>query len=108
MPNAYFGGFVRRVAESLQLDRTLLYAMSARIWQAVAGPITIVLLIHCLSLEEQGVYYGLASVVGIQTFFELDSEHSGLAICSFGRWSASEMGRQRMQQLIRSAPLVSW
>lgn len=104
MPNAYFGGFVRRVAESLQLDRTLLYAMSARIWQAVAGPITIVLLIHCLSLEEQGVYYGLASVVGIQTFFELgllnilvsQSAHlvGGLH---------SEIGRQRMHQLIRSA-----
>jgi hypothetical protein len=62
---------VHAFKEFFQLDRTLLFAMAARVWQSVAGPITIILLIQCLTLEDQGVYYGLVSVVGIQTFFEL-------------------------------------
>jgi len=86
--------------EFFQLDRTLLFAMAARVWQSVAGPITIILLIQCLTLEDQGVYYGLVSVVGIQTFFELGllnilvSQSAHLA----GSTQSPE-GRLRLRQL---------
>jgi O-antigen/teichoic acid export membrane protein len=60
-----------RIADKLQVDRTLLYALSTRVWQAMAGPITIVFLIRSLSIDEQGVYYALATLMTIQLFFEL-------------------------------------
>lgn len=55
----------------LQLDRPLAYALMTRVWQAASGPITIVLLIRSLDLAEQGVYYGIIGIVGIQAYFEL-------------------------------------
>jgi O-antigen/teichoic acid export membrane protein len=45
--------------------------MSGRVWQAIAGPLTIVFLIRALNPNEQGVYSVLTSVMGIQLFFEL-------------------------------------
>ena len=53
----------------LQLDRPLAYALLTRAWQAASGPITIVLLIRSLDLSEQGVYYGIVGIVGIQAYF---------------------------------------
>jgi hypothetical protein len=91
-------------AHHLQLDGTLIYAMIARLWQALAGPITIVLIIRAMTLEEQGIYYGLASVMGIQVFFEL-----GLLTVLVGQTAhlssslESPMGRTRMAQLIHSS-----
>ena len=62
---------LRRFAGNLQVDRSLLYALSARIWQAMAGPITMVFIIRSLTLDEQGVYYTLSTLMTIQLFFEL-------------------------------------
>jgi hypothetical protein len=61
----------RKLAERLQLDKPLAYALSARFWQAISGPVTIALIIRSLSEDEQGVYYAIAGVVNIQAFFEL-------------------------------------
>lgn len=60
-----------RIREQLQIDRTLAFALATRVWQAITGPITIVMLIQGLTLPEQGVYYSLIGIVGIQAFFEL-------------------------------------
>lgn len=60
-----------RLAENLQIDRPLIYALTARSWQAMAGPLTMVFLIKTLTLSEQGVYYSLSSIMSIQLFFEL-------------------------------------
>lgn len=60
-----------RLAEKLQIDSPLLYALMARAWQALAGPITIVFIIRSLSEDEAGVYYGLSAIMSIQLFFEL-------------------------------------
>lgn len=102
MPSGNFSRFVGY----LQLDRTLLYALSARAWQAVAGPIGIFLLIHCLTLDEQGVYYGLASFVGLQTFFELGLLN--ILVSHSAHLNAelrSTVGRQRMGQLVAMSRL---
>lgn len=66
MPNP-----LSRLAEKLQIDRPLIYALTARSWQAMAGPLTMVFLIKTLTLSEQGVYYALSSIMSIQLFFEL-------------------------------------
>lgn len=62
---------LRQIRDRLQLDRPLAYALATRVWQAISGPITIVLLIRELSLAEQGVYYAIIGIVGIQAYFEL-------------------------------------
>jgi len=61
----------RPLLNRFDIDRTLLFSLAARVWQAISGPVTIALIIHGLTLGEQGIYYGLVSIVGIQTFFEL-------------------------------------
>ena len=61
----------RRLTQVLQFDRPLAFALAARIWQGISGPVTIAFLIESVSLREQGVYYGLVSIVGIQALFEL-------------------------------------
>lgn len=61
----------RGIRERLQLDRSLGYALATRGWQALSGPVTIVLLIRSLTLAEQGVYYAFVGIVSIQAYFEL-------------------------------------
>ncbi|MEL6110330.1 MAG: hypothetical protein AAFU85_30345, partial [Planctomycetota bacterium] len=65
------GFMLSRIREQLQIDRPLAFALATRGWQAISGPITIAMLIHGLTLPEQGVYYSLIGIVGIQAFFEL-------------------------------------
>ncbi len=60
-----------QIRDRLQWDRALAFALLTRGWQAVSGPITIVLLIRSLSLSEQGVYYAIVGIIGIQAYFEL-------------------------------------
>ena len=62
---------LKDLRDRIQLDRPLAYAIMTRVWQAVSGPITILLLIRSLDLPEQGVYYGIVGIVGIQAYFEL-------------------------------------
>jgi hypothetical protein len=95
---------VRQIADRLQLDKPLAYAMAARIWQSVSGPITIVFLVRSLSLSEQGIYYSLVSILGIQMFFELGLQN---ILVSYAGHQAplaeTEAGRGSTHALIRSA-----
>lgn len=59
------------IATWLQLDSSLSMALVARGWQAISGPITLMLLVLVLSRHEQGVFTTILSVVAIQTLFEL-------------------------------------
>ncbi|MEM1070350.1 MAG: hypothetical protein AAGI63_15715, partial [Planctomycetota bacterium] len=61
----------RKIRDRLQLDRPLGFAVATRVWQGISGPITIVLLVQALTLSEQGVYYAMIGIVGIQAYFEL-------------------------------------
>ena len=62
---------LHRLVHWLQLDRSLSFALLARIWQAISGPITIALLIGVFDQHQRGVFIGILSVVGIQPLFEL-------------------------------------
>lgn len=100
MNRRFLTGFIHH----LQLDATLLYAMTARMWQALAGPITIILIIRALTLEEQGLYYGLASIMGVQVFFELGLLHVLVGQSAHLSSSlASATGQTRMFHLIRAS-----
>lgn len=52
--------------------RTALYLILAqRLWQGGAGLVTVVLIAHYLSLEQQGWYYGFLSLAALYTLFDL-------------------------------------
>ena len=96
----------RRLADSLQVDRPLVMALAARVWQAISGPVTILFLIASLSLPEQGVYYALVNLVGIQAFFELGLlnvliSHAGHESAGLNRDDAE--AARRMAELIRAS-----
>ncbi|WP_146533869.1 hypothetical protein [Rubripirellula reticaptiva] len=42
-----------------------------KVWQVLAGPITIALIIVNFSLQDQGVYSAIIGIIGIQSLFEL-------------------------------------
>ncbi|MCA9132052.1 MAG: hypothetical protein KDA45_02815, partial [Planctomycetales bacterium] len=95
---------LKPLAEYLQLDRALVYAMAARVWQALSGPITIIFLVRSLSLSEQGIYYAIANILGLQMFFELGLLN--ILVSQAGHQLATlttAAGQQRMRELIRSA-----
>ncbi len=71
---------IQRLVRWLQLDRSLSFALLARIWQAFSGPITIALLIRVFDLHQRGIFLGILNVVGIQPLFEL-----GLAAVLIGQ-----------------------
>lgn len=105
---------LRLLAERLQLDRTLSYALASRVWQAATGPVTIALIIGTLSKSEQGVYYGIIPIIGIQAFFELgllnvlisQAGHANEAVIAAnqaGDVEAVEKAASRMRELIRAS-----
>lgn len=62
---------LQRIATWLQLDRTLSLSLVARLWQAISGPITIMLLMVTLDQHEQGLFHGILNTIAIQPLFEL-------------------------------------
>lgn len=53
------------------IDSAILNIISARLWSLLAGPISIFLIAHRLSPEEQGYYYTFGSVLSARVFLEL-------------------------------------
>jgi hypothetical protein len=107
---------LRRIQQTLLIDRPLFYALAARVWQAISGPITISLILTFLSPSETGVYYSLGAIVGIQVFFDLGLSNvlisqAGYAISSSSKsagtsepaWqtTALDPGNARLSELIR-------
>lgn len=101
----------RKLSRGLQLDKPLAFALAARIWQAASGPITIALIIWSLTEDEQGIYYGIIPVIGIQAFFELGllnvlisqagHTHTGyLSAKQSGDRDSLKIAALRMKQLI--------
>lgn len=63
---------LRRLARRLEFDRAVLYALAARVWQTLAGPITVLLIATHFSPELQGYYYAFGSLLAVQSMFELN------------------------------------
>ena len=102
-----------KIGQRLQLDRPLLFALAAKCWQAISGPITLALVIGVFSAAEQGVYYGLVSIIGIQAIFELGllnvlisqagTETARIAKGESKAGQSNPLAAQRMGLLIRSS-----
>jgi O-antigen/teichoic acid export membrane protein len=61
----------RRLLNRLEVDRAVFYAVAARGWQFVAGPVTLVLIARYFSPPVQGYYYTFWSLIALQMFFDL-------------------------------------
>jgi hypothetical protein len=53
------------------VDRAIFYTLLNRGWYALTVPLTIYLIAHCLTREEQGYYFTFSSILGLQVLFEL-------------------------------------
>lgn len=53
------------------VNRAIGYGVLTRMWSALAGPLTILLIATRFSKVEQGFYYTFSSILALQVFFEL-------------------------------------
>lgn len=65
-------GRLGELARRLEFDRAVFYALAARAWQTLSGPVTIVLIATFFDRKLQGNYYVFGSLLNFQTFFELN------------------------------------
>ncbi len=80
----------RRLLSLLEIDRPVFYAILLRVWQLLAGAGTIVLMTQFFNGETQGYYYTFASLVAMQTFFELGLNIVVINVCSH-EWARLEL-----------------
>lgn len=64
-------GPLRRFVNRWEVDQAVFYAVCQRIWQFLAGPISVVMIGTFFSPEMQGYFYTFASLMALQSFFEL-------------------------------------
>jgi len=63
--------FVINVLRLFGVNRAIGFGVLTRIWSALAGPLTILLIATRFSKIEQGYYYTFSSLLTLQIFFEL-------------------------------------
>lgn len=63
--------FLRKISNVFGIDGAVFYTSSSQIISAVGGLITVFLIATFMTPATQGFYYTFASVLAIQTFFEL-------------------------------------
>lgn len=73
---------LRRQAQRLALGRAAAYAISARAWQFLAGPVTVLLIASRFSPELQGWYYTFTSLLAVQQLCELGLPNTLLHVAS--------------------------
>lgn len=103
-------GHLPRVRQALGLDRAVSYTLLGRGWSILAGPVTMMMIAHFLSAEEQGYYYTFYSVLSLQIFFELglsivilqfaSHEMSGLEWTEQGTLDGDPVAKARLAGLL--------
>jgi Na+-driven multidrug efflux pump len=64
-------GVLRRFINRWEVDQAVFYSLCLRFWQFLAAPVSVLLIGTFFSPEIQGYYYTFASLVALQSFFEL-------------------------------------
>lgn len=95
------------------VDGAVFFAVVARFWQLFSGPVTLVLLSRYFSAEERGYFYTFASVLALQTFFELSlhvvlvnvasHEWAGLRVEADGSVGGDVANQSRLASLLHAA-----
>lgn len=105
--------WLKRKLAKVGVDGAVFFAVVARIWQLLSGPVTLVLLSRYFSPEERGYFYTFASVLALQTFFELSlhvvlinvasHEWAGLRLEADGTIGGDAANLSRLASLLRVA-----
>ncbi len=108
--------FLSSVIRIFRLDKAVLYGLILRVWLAVGGVVSVALIGTCFTPELQGYYYTFASLVALQTFFELGlsvavvnaASHEGakLRIEREGKLSGDPVALTRLSDL--STLMLRW
>ena len=64
-------GPIRRFLNRLEVDQATFYSLCFRVWQLFAGPISLFMIGTFFTPNLQGYYYTFASLLALQSFFEL-------------------------------------
>lgn len=97
--------------EKLGIDGAIAYSSAARIFQTLAGVVSVFFIATFLSGEEQGFYYTFGSILAIQVFFEMGftgimtqyvaHEAAHLRLNGFYEYEGDELYRSRLAYLVR-------
>ena len=62
---------VKTILHKFEVSRAVLFSSLLTGWKAFAGPVSMLVIVYCLSAEKQGFYYTFSSVLALQIFVEL-------------------------------------
>jgi hypothetical protein len=62
---------LQRLLSFLGVDRSIGLTLLNRGWVAIAGPLSLIFIVRNLTAVEQGFYFTITSILGLQVFFEL-------------------------------------
>lgn len=79
----------------LEVDRATFYSIAARVWQVLAGPVSMVLVTLFFTLDVQGYYYTFASLMALQGLVELGL-HAVIVNVASHEWAELELGRMHV------------
>ncbi len=115
-PSESGGTLITRLKQWTGVDRAVAFTGMARIWSALAGMVTILLIVKFLTLAEQGYYYTFSSLVALQTVFELGfsfvvmqlatHERAKLTIFDDGHIEGDEIAHARLASVLQKS--VRW
>ena len=93
------------------LDRVVIYGLCWRVWQTAAVPVTLLLVSLNFTPQLQGYYYTFASIIALQSFFELGlylvvvniaaHEWADLSLTATGQIAGKPHARSRLISLGR-------
>jgi hypothetical protein len=105
-----------RVKHLTGLDRAIAFTVMARVWSAVAGVVTVLLIARFLTPREQGYYFTFSSLVALQIIFELGfsfvllqlaaHERAVLTFLPNGRIEGSVVAHARLASVLQKS--VRW
>ena len=116
VPEACRPPFFQRLKHWTGIDRAIVFTVTARIWAAVAGVVTVLLIARFLTPSEQGYYYTFSSLVALQIVFELGfsfvvlqlaaHERAELTFCAGGRIEGNAISHSRLASILQKS--IRW
>lgn len=104
-----------KVKQWTGLDRAIAFTILARFWSAFAGIVTVLMIAHFLTPNEQGYYYTFFSLVALQIVFELGfsfvvlqlaaHECAHLAIAPDGHIEGDAVAHSRLASVLKKSLL---
>ena len=103
--------FILNIARRLGVDGAIAYSSAARIFQALAGVVSVFVIAAFLTGAEQGYFFTFNSILAIQIFFELgftgimtqyvSHEVVHLELNEYGQYNGESKYKSRLTYLVR-------